>query len=357
MIRVLHIGLTDKSGGIENLLKNLIMHIDRTKVVFDFVSEYDNPAYQMLFEDLGCKIHCITKSKYVFSYTKDMYNIIKDYDIVHIHKNSNINAIALLLCSIHKNKKIIVHSHNAGISDTNKKFMFIHHMNRFIMKFLQFKRVACGIDAGKWLFGPDLEYEVFHNPIDIETMHYDTKLRKKMKEAYIDQFVIGHIGRFCEQKNQLYLIEIFKRILEFDRNSRLIFLGDGDQLSMCKEKVKEYKLEKYVEFKGTVDHVERYLQLFDVFVLPSLYEGLPIVGIEAQATGLPCVFSNNVTKETEVTNLITWFDLNDSIDSTVMKILNAKSINRIDKSEEIKNSGFDIETALHQLYQIYGVNL
>ena len=153
--------------------------------------------------------------------------------------------------------------------------------------------------AGDWLYGKKTKYTVFNNAIELDKFVYNEQIRNRIRKQYHieDKYVIGHVGRFCYQKNHDFLIDIFEKVHEREKDSVLLLIGEGELEDEIKAKVHRLGLDECVIFAGTCNNVNEMYQAMDVFVLPSRYEGLPVVGVEAQAAGVPCLFSSNITSE------------------------------------------------------------
>ncbi len=350
-------------GGVESVVMNYYRHIDRTKIQFDFICDEDstNIPYDEI-KKLGGKIILVPPYQKVFEYQKDLIKIFKDnnYKIVHSH----LNTLSVFPLRAAKKAGVpvrIAHSH----STTNKKEWkknLVKQVLRPFSKVYATNYMCCSELAGRWLFG-NKEYDkgnvyLLNNAIDLDKFKYDEQLRnKKRKELNIkdDTLVIGHIGRFVEQKNHKFLIDIFNEVHKQNNNSLLILVGQGPLMEEIKEKVKKLGLEDCVKFLGQRNDVNELYQVFDVFCLPSLYEGLPVVGIEAQATGLLCVLSDDMTKETKVLNETEFLSLKQSADIWAKIILN-KQLILLDKNNTAKKKiavGYDINNESFKLEKIY----
>ena len=221
--------------------------------------------------------------------------------------------------------------------------------------------MCCSELAGRWLFG-DKTYDegkvyLLNNAIDLDKFKYDKKIRdKKRKELGIkeDTIVIGHIGRFVAQKNHTFLIDIFNQFHKKEKNSILLLAGQGPLQEEIKNKVRELGLDDSVRFLGQRNDANELYQAFDVFLLPSLYEGLPVVGVEAQASGLLCFFSDDMTKETKVLDSTVFMSLSNTAEEWTGEILtNLKDYKRINTKNEVSDNGFDIEVEARKLEKYY----
>ena len=213
-----------------------------------------------------------------------------------------------------KIKHIIIHSHNSNTpSGLLRKLLnalnkpFLHLGTDFF---------ACSKLAGEWLFGKNFlkkhELKIINNAVDIDKYKFNAQTRENIRNELEcrEKFVIGHVGRFCYQKNHDFLINVFYEVQKEDKDMILLLIGEGELKEEIQEKVKKLNIQDNVIFLGTTNKVQNYLQAMDLFVLPSRFEGLPVVGIEAQASGTKCLFSNNITKETKIVDNTEFLDLN-----------------------------------------------
>lgn len=344
-------------GGVEAVVMNYYRHIDRSKIQFDFICDSDstNIPYEEI-KSLGGKVILVPPYQKINKYIKELTKVLKDgnYKIVHSHLNTL--SIFPLYCA--KKAKVpvrIAHSH----STTNKaewKKNLMKQILRPFSKVFATDYFCCSELAGRWLFG-NKEYDkgnvyLLNNAIDLGKFTYNEKIRKeKRKELKIDNdtLVVGHIGRFVAQKNHTFLIDIFNEIHKKNDNTLLLLAGQGPLEQVIQEKVNKLGLTNNVKFLGQRNDVNELYQAFDIFLLPSLYEGLPVVGVEAQASGLLCVLSDAMTKETKVLNNTIFMSLNENPKKWADKIIeNSKKYNRIN-AQEITKKGFNIEKEVKKL--------
>lgn len=349
-------------GGVEAVVMNYYRHINHSKIQFDFLCDEDstNIPYEEI-ESLGGRVILIPPYQKINKYIKELTKILKDgnYKIVHSHINTL--SVFSLYCAKKAGVPVrIAHSH----STTNKaewKKNLMKQVLRPFSKVFATDYFCCSELAGRWLFS-DKEYDkgnvyLLNNAIDLDKFTYDKKIRnKKRKELEIDDktILIGHIGRFVAQKNHNFLIDIFNEIHKKNKNTKLVLAGQGPLMENMKNKVTELKLDECVNFLGQRNDANELYQAFDVFLLPSLYEGLPVVGVEAQASGLLCALSDDMTKETKVLDSTYFMSLNNPAEEWADKILNSiKSYERKDTKIEITNNGFNIEEEANKLENKY----
>lgn len=349
-------------GGVESVVMNYYRNIDREKIQFDFICDNDstNIPYEEI-EQLGGKVILIPPYQKVFKYQKELRKVLKEgnYKIVHSHINT------LSVFPLYAAKKVgipvrIAHSH----STTNKKEWkknILKQVLRPFSKVFATHYFACTEHAGRWLFG-NKEYDngnvyLLNNAIDLNKFKYNEKKRKeKRKELSIsdDTLVIGHIGRFMKQKNHEFLIEVFNEIHRQNKNSVLLLAGQGPLVDEMKQKVEELKMLNSVVFLGQRDDAAELYQAFDVFMLPSLYEGLGIVLIEAQCAGIPSFASTEVPEIAKVSNILDFIDLNTSKEMWADIILQSiKDYERKDYLKDCQKCGYDIKIEVKKLENKY----
>lgn len=341
---------------------NYYRHLDHNKIQFDFICDDDstNIPYDEI-EKLGGKVILIPPYQKVFKYQKELRRVLRDgkYKIVHSHINT------LSVFPLYAAKKVgvpvrIAHSHSTTNKKEWKKNLLKQVLRPFSKKYAT-NYMCCSELAGRWLFG-DKTYDegkvyLLNNAIDLDKFKYDKKIRdKKRKELGIneDTLVIGHIGRFVAQKNHTFLIDIFNQFHKKEKNSILLLAGQGPLQEEIKNKVRELGLDDSVRFLGQRNDANELYQAFDVFLLPSLYEGLPVVGVEAQASGLLCFLSDDMTKETKVLDSTVFMSLFNTDDEWADEILtNLKDYKRINTNSEVSNNGFDIDKEKNELENLY----
>ena len=269
-------------GGVESVVMNYYRNIDRDKIQFHFLCDEDSTdiPYDEI-EKLGGKVIVIPPYQKLFKYQKELYKIFKEnnYKIVHSH----INALSVFPLRVAKKAGVpirIAHSHSTSNKKEWKKNI-VKNILRPFSKLYANKFFACTKHAGEWLFGKKIierkELNVINNAIDLKKFEFNEKTREDLrKELGIkeDTLIIGHVGRFMKQKNHEFLIEVFKELIKKNDNSILMLIGQGPLLNDMKQKVRDLKIEDKVKFMGQVTDVEKYYNIMDVFLFPSIYEGL-----------------------------------------------------------------------------------
>lgn len=285
------------------------------------------------------------------SYIMALRRLIADeeYDTVYIHGNSATMAFDLLAAYWGGARTRITHVHNCARQPMLKQLTL-----GTLLNWLVTCPVACSEAAGKQLYRKP--FRVLKNGVDCSCFAFSSVTRETVrKELKLeDAFVVGHIGRFSLQKNQERLICIFAEILNKCPNAVLLLCGEGEKKDFCKRKAKELAIDDKVLFLGNVKDPQNYYQAMDVFVLPSLFEGLPLVGVEAQASGLPCVFSNTITKETQILPSCTFLPLNADNNIWAEAILHCRPVDRTEAHSLVEEAGFTSETLDQQIADLLG---
>ena len=347
-------------GGVEATMMNYYRNINRDVIQFDFICDEDSTyiPYKEI-EELGGRVILIPPYQKILKYHNSLKNVLKEgkYQIVHSH----INTLSVFSLWAAKSAGVpirIAHSH----STTNKKEWtknIIKLLLRPLNKIFSNYYMACSEVAGRWMFG-DVNYEkgkvfVLNNAIDIEKFSYNARDRKKVRrELNINNnsIVIGHVGRFTFSKNQEFIIKIFKKIHEYNENSKLLLIGDGSLKESLEKSTIELNLKSDVIFLGQRDDIFRYYNAMDVFLLPSLYEGLGMVAIEAQVNKLPCLVSENVPKATKISNGIKYIGLDKNDDYWSKEIIEILKMKR-EITHNKKINCYDIKKEASKLEKQY----
>lgn len=363
MIRVLHSVSNMDRAGVETMLMNYYRHIDKNKVQFDFLCNKKKPgAYDDEIRALGGKIYHtpgLNPFKYG-QYVKFMRSFAKkhpEYKIIHCH-NAALAAYPLFAAKVAGIPERICHVHSASIT-FDYKWPIKIVCKRFLKPNLT-KMWACGKAAGAFYYGKAAvdsgKVRVINNAIEIDRFVFNENVRNEMRQKHglENSFVIGHAGRFMTQKNHAFLIKVFAELCKKESTAKLVLLGDGELQEDIKKQVVELQIEDRVLFMGNVSNVNEWYQAFDVFVLPSIWEGLPVVGIEAQAADLPCVFSADVTNEVGILKTTVFLSRKLPLEKWVKCILSYKGkYERVNRAKEIAAAGYDIKCEAQKLQQKY----
>lgn len=355
-IRILQVVTYMGRGGLETMLMNYYRNIDRSKVQFDFLTHRSEKAdYDDEIEALGGKIYHLPRlNPFSRSYLKALDRFFKEhreYQVVHCHQDC-LSGVVLKVAKANGVKFTIAHSHNAN-QDKNLKYLVKIVAKRNITKYAD-KLFACGQEAGRWMFNTD-DFEILNNAIDTDRYTYDEKKSKKIRQSLgvEGKFVVGNVGRFNPQKNHEFLIDIFDEVQKIEPDSVLMLVGDGDLRGEIEDKVKELGLTENVKFMGIRSDVNELMQAMDVFLFPSLYEGLPVTMVEAQASGLKCIISDKVPTECALTDNVQVVKLEDSPKIWANQVLEYKNYDRRNTKQDIEKSNFDIKANAKWLQEFY----
>ena len=349
-------------NGITGVIMNYFENMDDSNIAMDFVVINDvdkglkdriNKKSETLFKP--SKIFKIQgRNKNPFGYIKNLTRILKegDYDIIHIHGNSATMLTELIAAKKAKVKVRIVHSHN-----TTCTHKIIHNLAKRSFHKSYTHRFACGELAGKWLYG-DRDFIVINNGVDTLKFEYKKEIREAAREelGLNNKKVIGHIGHFSYQKNHEYVLKLFSNIYKRDSDYELILIGDGKLKEEMIDYAKELEISSNVRFVGRTHEVVKYMHAFDMLILPSRFEGLPLTIIEAVSNALPCIISDKVSKEAIIDGFVTSISL-DNMEEWVENIL-ALPINKREENKGksialVEEKGYDIHKNAKELINMY----
>lgn len=357
-IRVLHFELDENLGGIEIFLLNLYKQIDRDTVQFEFVTAAKEPALEEEFCALGGIIHHVAAHSDFANYCRDIRKLLANgINIVHIHKNSAANIVSLILSKHYGIKNIYVHSHNTSPT-IGRISHLLHIINKPYLNKTATLKFACSTEAGKWLFTKD-SFEILSNGIITDNYRFDNKIRlNKRKELRIgnNTKLIGHIGRFTPQKNQERAVDIFEAFHKMIPDSKMVLVGTGELQTRVTDYIVSKNMQKEILMLGLRHDVPELLMSMDAFLMPSLFEGLPIVAIEAQAAGLPLFLSDTISPEAEITNAVTWFDLEENDKDVAEKLKISLETNLYDRNKLLKQviaQGYSMENTAVKMLDYY----
>lgn len=355
-------------GGIQAIVYDIIRHLDKEKLQIDILQLDDGVVYplEQTLRDMGVQIYQL---KGIWMRTPlDFHRYFKavdhffdehhDYDVVHMHSGSK-NYYILKSAAKHGIKVRVAHSHNTDFQTKNPLQKMLGDVMKFPLRKYATHKCGCSYDACEWLFGKGSvtrgESRVVLNGVDCSLFSYDDSVRNSVrKELDIeDKFVIGHVGRFENQKNHSFLVDIFAEVVKRKPNSVLLLVGTGSLQPIIEQKIAALGLSDKVIFLGFRKDRERIMQAMDTFVFPSFYEGLPVVLIEAQISGLPLFASTGIPKDLEVLPEIQYIPLAQSAESWANAVLSKAGRERKDMTQEVVDAGLDISTMIDNLYKMY----
>lgn len=296
-----------KTSGIDKYLLNFAKKIENKNIQIDFLTRYYDKEFKEELNKMGYNVYVVSRNRHFIKQYKEMKNILKNnYDVAYFNISETYNCIGLIAAKKAKVKKIISHSHNSDIASNNKIIkkikVFLNYLFKPVVSNCANNYLACSDLAAKWLYTKQIykneKYNIIYNSIDFNKFCFKPKIRKDIRRKLNidDNYVLGFVGRFNYQKNTKFLVDVLFETLKQKNNTILLCIGDGEELERFKNYAKEKNVYDKVVFAGSVNNVYDYYQAFDVFILPSLYEGLPIVGVEAQINGCPSIFSDRITK-------------------------------------------------------------
>ena len=343
-----------RNGGVESVIFGYYKNIDRSKIQYDFIIDADSThTHEDFINSMGGKIIVVPPYQKAAEYHKALHKIFteKNYPLVYSHMNTM--SVFPLFAAWRAGVPVrIAHSHTTagkGKGETARNIM--KYTLRNFSRIFPTHMCACSKLAGEFQFGRKAvdsgRVRIWQNAIETERFAYNEPVRNEMRQSLklTDKCVVGHAGRFATQKNHSFLIEIFAEIHKRREDSVLLLAGDGPLMESVKEKVSQMGLNDCVIFLGSVQGMERYYQAMDIFILPSLYEGLPVVGSEVQVSGLPFLCADTVTPETKVCDNLRFMSLNKSAGEWADKALKISDGHvRRDMSIYAREAGFDVKT-------------
>lgn len=358
-LRVLQVVTQLNRGGLESFVMNMYRNIDRDRVQFDFLCHRDEEGiFDREARSLGARIYHVPRANPLNPrYYQALENFFSShpYHIVHSHIDC-MSALPLAAARRHGVSVRVAHSHSSR-QDIDIKYPFKIICKRFI-KYEATDLLACGIEAGKWMFGTN-KFIVIHNAIDVDAYRFDEAERNRVRKslgAGQNTIVVGHVGRFSAVKNHAFLIDVFKALCDLNQDVMLILVGDGELRAQVEGKVQDYGLNEKVHFLGLRSDVPQLMQAMDVFCMPSFYEGLPLVLVEAQAAGLPCLISDSIPDDCDLgCGLIKSNNLKkDPLDWANM-IISQNMINstRSDGAKSVLEAGYDAKSEANILESFY----
>lgn len=339
-------------GGAETFLMKIYRKLDKTQYQMDFAVGIENAgAYDDEILSMGGKIfHISPKSSGLLKNFNSIKQLVKkkQYKYVLRVSQNSMSALELLAAKFGGAKITAFRSSNSDSVSGNKKEKMVHSISKFMPHLFANVKIAPSTEAAEFMFGKDCvkkgKAKILHNGIDLTYYKYDEQARAEIrKEFHIEnKFLVGHIGRFNQQKNHNFLIDIFNEIEKIRNDSILLLVGKGELESQIRKKISEFGLTEKVIFTGIRSDIPALLSAMDVFVFPSLYEGMPNTVVEAQATGLPCVISDKITREAQLTELIHYKSLKASCEDWARTTLSFKDRDRTPYPQIVKDKGYDI---------------
>ena len=353
-VRVLHVLTGLSNGGAEAFILNMYRNMDRSKVQFDFLLRSEENRYAEELNEMGSNVyttasfprHFIQNAVQTATFFKTHH-----YDIVHIHANALLYMYALQCAKKSGVKCRIIHSHNSAMA--HMQLLPLHKANKRKIQKLATDFFACSDDAGRWMFPGS--YQVINNAIDLDAFSFNAEKRERIREKLgfgKDDFVVGHTGRFVEQKNHAFLLEVFAQLCQRKENAQLLLLGDGKLRAEMEQKAKDLGIAHRVKFMGAIKEVSDYLNAMDLFIFPSIFEGLSISLIEAQTNGLPILCSQAIPEAAIFDSSIERLPLDTDAKSWANQALRM-DLQRTQLTQVLRSAGYDVRQQAKQLQNFY----
>lgn len=369
MVKVLQVHGGMERGGTESVIMNWYRNIDKNEVQFDFTTMQEHRcAYDDEIESMGGKIIYVPPRAKVgnLNHFKAIYKCIKEngpYDVVHSHMNyhGGLVALAAKLAGV---KTIVCHAHNTeDVTEQTLKRKTETAVLRNLMHRCSTNLLACGKEAGKFVFGENAKFKVINNAVDIEKFKpKDEEMNneiKALKDKYDlnNKLILGHIGRFNIQKNHKFIVEILKDLKKKNDDFKFLFIGDGELKEEILNSIKNEGLENNILYLGLQSNINIWLNIMDLLIFPSLFEGLPVVLVEAQSTGLPCIISNKISQDVDLgLKLVKFLSIDGSAEKWVNEIINntmTRETNKEKIKEQLKVKGYYLNDNIKMLMNIY----
>lgn len=369
-IRILRIVSVMNRGGIETQIMNIYRKIDRNRFQFDFlVTRNEIGEFDDEIDKLGGRIYRIPSIRSVgiivfIKNINDFFNVHNEYNIVHCHMNTwsglflflaKINGINIRIAQSHSSQKYFYPKNMLELLEH-----FFKKIMKYLIKFCASHFWAVGREAGEWLFGKNIalsKMNIVPNAKDLFSFQFDQKARDHIrKDLFIphDSYLIGHVGNFSYVKNHAFIINVFLELLNIDQETYLCLVGNGLLKNDIEINIKKLKIEDHVRVLGTRNDVNKLMSAFDILILPSYFEGMPNVVIEAQASGLHCFISDKITSEIDLgINLVHFLSLNNDAVYWAKKIFEYKNITRINNIKILFDKGYDLQSLVNWMQNFY----
>ena len=357
-LRVLQIVTQMGRGGLETMLMNYDRYIDHNVVQFDFLEHWQSVTdYDPEIAQLGGSVYRLPRlNPFDKRYLRELDHFFKthpEYQIVHAHMDC-LSGVPLKYAKKNGVQVRIAHAHSTGEIKNLKyplKMMLKRNVTRYASDCL-----ACGSEAGQWMFG-GRQFSILNNAIDAEQYAFNSQIRSEVREELgigSDVLVVGHVGSFGFPKNHTFLVDVFYELLKSRQNSKLLLVGEGSLKKEIQNKCEAIGIQENVVFAGRRNDVNRLLQAMDVFVFPSHYEGISLSSIEAQASGLPCIFSESISPECIITEgLVSRMSLQKPADAWANQVIAVSGKKHTDTLMQIKKHGFDVKENAAWLQKFY----
>lgn len=366
MRHILEVNVDDRGyGGVFAFVLNVLESIDHQKFILDVCTfeKFDDERHKDRFIRYGGRVFdCWGTGNFMEKQLQTcikFYRMLKEhpYEVAHIHSEVAYKLLLYgLTAKIGGVKTVIVHSHSTGIEGrhlTIKKIL--QQLSKFTLSYTSFVKSACSNLAARWMYENPEKAIIIKNGIVTDKFAYSIETRRyiRNKLGVKNEYLVGTVGRFTPPKNPFYELKIIKNIFQKDSNAKFLWIGSGDLKHEIEEKAKSYGIYNRIIFLGNTDHVNEYYQAMDCFILPSKFEGLGIVCIEAQAAGLPIIVSNKVPREVRLTENVKFLSIDKDPSTWVKYILQYKGMKRKNVKEEIVKKGYDMADSIKKIETFY----
>ena len=355
--RILVYGMTGTRGGVESYILNFLRHFDRDQIQFDFVISDETMACAQEAQELGGRIYHVPRITasplgHIRAF-KELLLQHPEYKTVYYNINSAFSCVAMIAARL-THRRRVAHSHNAYVESRK----LLHILFRPLLNYLSDVRLACSDKAASFMFGRSAyrrgKVTVIKNAIELELFRFCAQTRERVRAemGLSDKLVVGHVGRFTPQKNHRRLIEIFRAVHAENPESVLLLAGEGEGEQEIRTYGSELGLSDCIRFLGVRKDVHELMQAMDVFLLPSLFEGLPIVGVEAQAAGLRCVFADTITRQADISGNTVFLSLDRTDEEWARAVLTPGEPDRAAGVDRAREAGYDIDASAYRLAEI-----
>lgn len=360
MYNILFYSGTLQQNGTEMFMMNILRYIDRTCFHIDFcISDTEITPNRVEAESYGCKVYVLPSRRQnpirsIIAQWNFMRKNAHIYDAIHWN-GGNLSSISILLFAKYFNIPIrIVHAHSSNAKGLHNRIL--HKFHKLFIRSVCNRFFACSTSAAHFFYGNNPAV-IINNGIDVDKFGYNPQIKMEIRDKFyipLTAQVIGHVGQFTDIKNHSFLLDIFSAYHKYNRNSYLLLVGKGPNQEYIQQKTNDLGLKDKVIFTGSRNDVNRLMQAMDCFVMPSLFEGLPFVLVEAQCSGLPCIVSDTINRDIQLTDNVTFLPLQIGAEKWAETIKTQMSaFHRMSQSSTIKKKGFDIKDTVKYLEAIY----
>ena len=365
-MRILQATVANDRGGLTGYILSNYRNIDRTRYQFDFLTYDDVLDFREEVEAMGARVYQLPRASHFFAYLAGLRALQREnhYNAIHLHL-SYANPLVLLAAKLAGFPRILVHSHSTWLDDprpfARMTKSLLHRLGRRMLPHIADDMLACSGWAAAWMYPSAVVHDgravTMHNAIHLAHFAYREDVRNALRREFDiskNQFCIGHVGRFTYQKNHAFLVRVFEAVHLRQPDAVLLLVGDGPERPAVEAQVHEAGLDGSVRFLGQYDDVAGLYSAMDAMVLPSRFEGLCIVAIEAQMAGLPCICSDALPPEASILKTYCSLPLAVSIDTWADAVCAARGVERYSHTTELRRAGYDDAEEIHRMEELYG---